>query len=128
MDFALRNKIGLTVVGPENPLADGIVNEFQKKKLKIFGPSKEAAQLESSKIFSKEFMRKYHIPTAPFMVFTTAAEAIGFCKSAEFPLVIKADGLAAGKGVFVVKTIDDAVKVIEDVMIKNIAWQDENKA
>lgn len=119
-DFALRNKIGLTIVGPEVPLANGIVNEFQKKRLKIFGPSKEASQIESSKVFSKEFMRKYHIPTSPFRVFSTAAEAIGFCNSAQFPLVIKADGLAAGKGVFVVKEIQAAKKAIEDIMIKNI--------
>lgn len=120
VDFALRNKIGLTIVGPEVPLANGIVNEFQKKRLKIFGPSKEASQIESSKVFSKEFMRKYHIPTSPFRVFSTAAEAIGFCNSAQFPLVIKADGLAAGKGVFVVKEIQAAKKAIEDIMIKNI--------
>ena len=120
IDFAQRNKINLTVVGPEAPLAAGIVDAFQKKKLKIFGPTQKAAQLESSKIFSKEFMRKYHIPTAPFKVFTTAAEAMGFCKSAEFPLVIKADGLAAGKGVFICKTQEDADKAIKDIMIDNI--------
>ena len=119
-DFAIRNKIGLTIVGPEVPLAMGIVDEFQKKKLKIFGPTKEAAQLESSKMFSKEFMKKYHIPTAPFKVFTTSAEAIGFCKSAQFPLVIKADGLAAGKGVYVVKDIKAATKAIQEIMIDNI--------
>lgn len=120
IDFAQRNKITLTVVGPEAPLANGIVDAFQRKKLNIFGPTQSAAQLESSKIFSKEFMRKYHIPTAPFKVFTTAAEAMGFCKSAEFPLVIKADGLAAGKGVFICKTPEDADQAIKDIMIDNI--------
>lgn len=116
-DFAAKTKIGLTVVGPEAPLADGIVDEFQKRKLKIFGPSKDAAQLESSKVFSKEFMRKYHIPTAPFKFFDSPAEAIGFCKSAEFPLVIKADGLAAGKGVVIAKDLDHATQTIEDIML-----------
>lgn len=120
IDFALRNKIGLTVVGPEVPLANGIVNDFQKKKLKIFGPTKNAAQLESSKVFSKEFMRKYHIPTAPFKTFKTFAEGVGFCKSAQFPLVIKADGLAAGKGVIIVKNIEEATKALDDIMMSKI--------
>ncbi len=120
VDFALRNKIGLTVVGPEVPLAKGIVNDFQRKKLKIFGPTKDAAQLESSKVFSKEFMRKHHIPTAPFKTFKIYAEAIGFCNSAQFPLVIKADGLAAGKGVIIVKNIEEATKALEDIMLTKV--------
>ncbi len=119
-DFAARNKIHLTVVGPEASLAAGIVDEFQKRKLKIFGPDRKAAQLESSKVFSKEFMRKYHIPTAPFRTFTTAAEAMGFCRALEFPAVIKADGLAAGKGVVVVKDVSQAEMVIEDMMLKKV--------
>jgi len=118
-DFASRNKINLTVVGPEQPLAMGIVDEFQKRKLKIFGPEKKAAQLESSKVFAKQFMKKNHIPTAPFKVFNSHAEAIGFCKSVEFPIVIKADGLAAGKGVVIVKSYEEACSVIESIMIKN---------
>src|SRR5574341_1161112 len=101
--LVFKNKIDLTVVGPELPLAAGIVDEFNKHRLKIFGPNKIAAQLESSKIFAKEFMRKYHIPTAPFKSFSSSGAAIGFCKSAKYPLVIKGDGLAAGKGVFIVK-------------------------
>lgn len=120
VDFALRNKIGLTIVGPEVPLAKGIVNDFQRKKLKIFGPTKAAAQLESSKVFSKEFMRKHHIPTAPFKTFKIYAEAIGFCNSAQFPLVIKADGLAAGKGVIIVKDIEEATKALEDIMLSKV--------
>ncbi len=119
-DFASRNKIGLTVVGPEAPLAKGIVDEFQRKKLKIFGPEKKAAQLESSKVFSKEFMRRHHIPTASFKVFSTAAEAIGFCNSVQFPVVIKADGLAAGKGAIIVKDINQATTIIEDIMLKKV--------
>lgn len=117
-DFAARNKIHLTVVGPEQPLANGIVDEFQKRRLKIFGPDRKAAQLESSKLFAKEFMRKYHIPTAPFQSFTTGAEAMGFCKTVEFPVVVKADGLAAGKGVIVAGDFDQAVAAIEEIMIK----------
>jgi phosphoribosylamine--glycine ligase len=117
-DFAQRNKINLTVVGPEVSLAAGLADEFQKRKLKIFGPTKDAALLESSKVFAKEFMRKYHIPTAPFRAFSSAAEAIGFCKTVQFPAVIKADGLAAGKGVVIVKDLPQATHVIEDIMLK----------
>jgi len=120
IDFASKNKIGLTVIGPEAPLAMGIVDEFQKRKLKIFGPNKKAAQIESSKVFAKEFMRKYHIPTAAFKAFSTPAEAIGFCKSVEFPVVIKADGLAAGKGVLVVRNTKEATRVIENIMVKRL--------
>lgn len=116
VDFAARNKINLTVVGPENALAAGIVDAFQKKKLKIFGPARDAARLETSKVFAKEFMRKYHVPTAPFKVFKSAAEAIGFCKSVEFPVVVKADGLAAGKGVIVCRTMAEAEAAIDTII------------
>ncbi|HOP06870.1 MAG TPA: phosphoribosylamine--glycine ligase [candidate division Zixibacteria bacterium] len=118
VDFASRNKINLTVVGPEAPLTKGIVDEFQKRKLRIFGPNKKAAELEGSKVFAKEFMRKYHIPTAPFKVFDNPAEAIGFCKSVEFPVVIKADGLAAGKGAVIVKNMKQAESTIDDIMVQ----------
>lgn len=119
LDFALRNKIGLTVVGPEQPLAAGIVDEFQRRKLRIFGPEKKAAQLEASKVFAKQFMQKYHIPTAPFCAFDSAAEAMGFCKTLAYPAVIKADGLAAGKGVVVVHSLDEANQTIEAIMLNN---------
>ncbi len=119
-DFASRNKIGLTVVGPEQPLAAGIADHFQKRRLKIFGPGKKAAQLESSKVFAKKFMRKYHIPTAAFKTFSNAAEAIGFCKSLEFPAVIKADGLAAGKGAVVVRDLEQATATVEKMMLKRV--------
>jgi phosphoribosylamine--glycine ligase len=115
-EFAHRNNIDLTVVGPEAPLAAGIVDEFARQRLKIFGPNKNAAQLESSKIFAKEFMRKNRIPTASFRSFSSSGAAIGFCKSAEFPLVIKADGLASGKGVFVVRDFEEASDTISQVM------------
>ncbi len=115
-DLAYKNRIDLTVVGPEVPLSMGIVNEFEKRKLRIFGPTKEAAEIESSKAFAKEFMRKYHIPTAPFQVFSDAAEAISFVKTAPLPIVIKADGLAAGKGAIVAQTLEEAIETIENIM------------
>ena len=118
IEFVQRNKIDLTVVGPEQPLANGIVDDFRRRKLRIFGPERKAAQLESSKVFAKEFLKKYHIPTAPFCIFQTSAEAIGFCKSAEFPLVIKADGLASGKGVIVANDIKEATAAIEMMMVQ----------
>ncbi|UCC43281.1 MAG: phosphoribosylamine--glycine ligase [Candidatus Zixiibacteriota bacterium] len=119
-DFAHRNRINLTVVGPEQPLAMGIADEFHRRKLKVFGPDRKGAQLESSKVFSKQFMAKYHIPTAPFRVFESASEAIGFCKTLEYPAVIKADGLAAGKGVIVVKSLEEAEHAIEKIMVDKI--------
>lgn len=126
-EFAQRNNIGLTVVGPEAPLAAGIADEFQRRKLRIFGPEKKAAQLESSKIFTKLFLQKYHIPTAPFRVFDSAVEATGFCKSLAFPAVIKADGLAAGKGVVIVKSLEEAYRTIEDIMLKNVFGKAGNR-
>jgi len=107
-EFAFSNKINLTVVGPEQPLSMGIADEFRRRKLRIFAPEKKAAQLESSKVFAKEFMQKYHIPTAAFKVFSNLTEALGFCKGIEYPVVIKVDGLAAGKGVMIVRNYDEA--------------------
>ncbi|MFQ5499376.1 MAG: phosphoribosylamine--glycine ligase [Candidatus Zixiibacteriota bacterium] len=117
-DFAARNKIGLTVVGPEAPLVQGIADEFRRRRLKLFGPNRMGAQIESSKVFCKEFLRKYHIPTASFRVFGIAAEAIGFCKTVKYPVVVKADGLAAGKGVIIARTFEQAATAIEQLMIK----------
>jgi phosphoribosylamine---glycine ligase len=119
-DFVYKNHIDMTVVGPEVPLDKGIANEFKKRKLRIFGPTKEAAEIESSKSFAKEFMRKYHIPTAPFQVFNIAAEAISFVKTAPLPIVIKADGLAAGKGAIIAHTLDEAIDTIENIMNRKI--------
>jgi phosphoribosylamine--glycine ligase len=120
VDFATRNKIHLTIIGPEQPLALGIADEFRRRKLRIFGPVKKAAQLESSKVFTKKFLQRYHIPTAPFKVFETSAEAIGFCKTVEYPVVVKADGLAAGKGVIIVKDLQQATEAINLIMEKKI--------
>ena len=119
-NFAERHDIDLTVVGPELPLTMGIVDEFQKRGLRIFGPSKSAAEIEGSKAFAKEFMRKHHIPTAPFQIFTEASEAISFIKSSAMPIVIKASGLAAGKGSVVVRDHQEAADTVEKIMVKKI--------
>ncbi|AEH50556.1 phosphoribosylamine--glycine ligase [Pseudothermotoga thermarum] len=119
-DFAQQSKIDFTVVGPEAFLAQGIVDEFSKRGLKIFGPNKKAAQLESSKVFAKQFMLKYGIPTADFAVFDDPNEATRFVEKKDEPLVIKADGLAAGKGTFVAKTKQEALNAIDLLMRKKI--------
>ena len=105
-DFATDNVIHLTVVGPEAPLAGGIVDIFRARGLKIFGPTKAAAQLESSKDFAKRFMARHNIPTAGFETFTDPAAAHDYVTRRGAPIVIKADGLAAGKGVVVAMTLD----------------------
>ena len=116
-DFAQQEKIDLTVVGPELPLTMGIVDEFEKKGLKIFGPDQNAAQLEGGKIFAKQFMERHKIPTAKFKVVESPDQAVKIFNSGEFgfPLVVKADGLAAGKGVLICKNLkmaEDAVRLI----------------
>ena len=116
VDFAQKEKIDLTVVGPELPLSQGIVNEFNKQGLRIFGPSKEAAEIESSKVFSKYLMKKYNIPTANYEVFQNSKKALDYIKKQTFPLVIKADGLAAGKGVFIVKNLLQARSALNALM------------
>jgi phosphoribosylamine--glycine ligase len=114
--FAKQNSIDLTVVGPDDPLAAGIVDEFEGEGLRIFGPSKGAARLESSKIFAKQLMQQHGIPTATAATFDNADAAREFCQRAQFPLVIKADGLALGKGVIVVNTVEEAVETIDAMM------------
>src|SRR5262249_25159841 len=99
--FAKKENIGLTVVGPEEPLANGIVDVFQKAGLRIFGPSKEAAQIEASKVFAKKLMRDADVPTAEFRVFDHPDPARTYIQTREYPVVVKADGLAGGKGVIV---------------------------
>jgi len=116
INFAQKEKIDLTVVGPELPLSRGIVNEFNKQGLRIFGPSKEAAEIESSKVFSKYLMKKYNIPTANYEVFQNSEKALDYVKKETFPLVIKADGLAAGKGVFIVETLVQAIDALDVLM------------
>ncbi|WP_373651359.1 MULTISPECIES: phosphoribosylamine--glycine ligase [unclassified Schlesneria] len=118
--FAQKEKIDLTVVGPEGPLVAGIVDDFQKAGLRIFGPSRKAAELEGSKKFAKEIMRKANVPTADFRVFTNAAEAISYIEEREEgeKFVIKADGLAAGKGVTVCSNNDEARAAIKRMLIQ----------
>ncbi|MDD5568464.1 MAG: phosphoribosylamine--glycine ligase [Candidatus Omnitrophica bacterium] len=127
LDFARKERIDFTVVGPEAALSLGIVDEFQKAGLKIFGPNKEAATLEASKVFSKELMAKYKVPTAEFKVFDNPDEAKEYIEKIGAPCVVKADGLAAGKGVVVAKTIDEARKAVEAMMRDKVFGAAGNK-
>ncbi|MEX1995817.1 MAG: phosphoribosylamine--glycine ligase [Nitrosopumilaceae archaeon] len=115
--FASDNNC-LTVVGPEAPLSMGIVDEFVKKRLRIFGPTKKAAQLESSKIWAKNFMKRNDILTARFEVFNDAKKAREYARSADFPLVVKADGLAAGKGVMVCNNSEETIRAIDKMLVE----------
>ena len=117
--WAQAEKIGLTVVGPEAPLAAGVVDEFRAHGMRIFGPSKAAAQLESSKAFSKAFMRRHGIPTADYDTFTDPAAAHAFVDRLGAPIVIKADGLAAGKGVVVAMTLQEAHDAVDFMLVDN---------
>ncbi len=114
--FALERKIGLTVVGPELPLTLGIVDEFELNGLKIFGPTSAAAQLEASKAFAKELLRQNNVPTAYFGVFTDPDEASTYVREVGAPIVVKADGLAAGKGVVICKREAEAIEAIDEIM------------
>ena len=114
-NFVINNKIDFLVVGPEKPLVEGIVNYFQKNNIKIFGPEKLASQLEGSKIFTKKLCKKYNIPTAKFGIFQKIKEANLFLKNSKFPLVVKADGLAAGKGVYICEDIKESIKAVEEI-------------
>jgi phosphoribosylamine---glycine ligase len=118
-DFAEKEQVALTVVGPEAPLAAGIVNLFRQRGLKIFGPTKEAAQLESSKDFAKSFMKRNGIPTADYETFSDAAAAHAYLDMKGAPIVIKADGLAAGKGVVVAATLDEAHAAVDMMLADN---------
>ena len=115
--FALQNKIDLTVVGPEIALAAGIVNEFNKAGLKIFGPTKEAAQIETSKAYAKALMKKYHIPAAGYEVFSDYNQAIDYVRGHTLPIVLKYDGLAAGKGVVIATRLEEAEATLKDMLI-----------
>jgi phosphoribosylamine--glycine ligase len=116
-NFAQKNNC-FTVVGPEDPLAAGIVDKFTSMNLKIFGPSQKAAQLESSKIWAKDFMKRNDIPTARFEIFDDARKAMSYVKSLDYDVVVKADGLAAGKGVIVCNSNDDAISAIDTILVK----------
>lgn len=118
-DFALQEKIGLTVVGPEDPLTKGVADLFAEKKLKVFGPSSRAAVIEGSKVFTREFLERIGIPQPRFRIFGDAHEAMAFIKGEgeSFPLVIKADGLAAGKGVIIANDKDEALDAVNSIMV-----------
>ncbi len=127
LKFADKNQIDLTVVGPEAPLAMGIVNTFQSQGLKIFGPSRKAAELESSKSFAKYLMDKYHIPTAAYKTFDHYDKARKYLESSSIPIVIKADGLAAGKGAIVCFSQEEAQESLQKMMVKRIFGKAGNK-
>jgi len=114
-EFVIKNKIDLLIVGPEKPLVDGIVDFFQDLNIKIFGPDKISAQLEGSKIFTKKLCEKYKIPTAKFGIFKKIEEANLFLEKSNFPLVVKADGLAAGKGVYICENIKTAKYAVNEI-------------
>ena len=119
IEFAEQNTIDLTIVGPEAPLVAGIVDQFQQRHLRCFGPSAAAAQLEGSKSFCKDFLQRHHIPTAAYRVFNDEAEAAHYIQTLPRPPVIKADGLAAGKGVVVAQSHDEAIEAVHQMLAGN---------
>ena len=125
-NFAKKNDC-FTVVGPEDPLAAGIVDKFNSLNLKIFGPTKKAAQLESSKIWAKDFMKRNNIPTAPFEIFDDAQKAQNYVESLDYDVVVKADGLAAGKGVIVCSSKDEAISAIDTILTKKTFGEAGNR-
>ncbi|MEQ1965379.1 phosphoribosylamine--glycine ligase [Xenorhabdus khoisanae] len=118
--FARRHHIDLTIVGPEAPLVIGVVDAFQQARLTIFGPTKAAAQLEGSKAFTKDFLHRHHIPTAAYQNFTEVEPALAYLEKMGTPIVIKADGLAAGKGVVVAMTMEEAQSAVKDMLAGNV--------
>lgn len=118
-DFAEQNEVGLTIVGPEAPLVDGVVDYFAERGLRCFGPSKGAAQLEGSKAFTKDFLARHNIPTAEYQNFTEVEPALEYLREKGAPIVVKADGLAAGKGVIVAETLEQAEDAVKDMLSGN---------
>jgi phosphoribosylamine--glycine ligase len=127
LEFALKEKIDLTVVGPEDPLTQGIVDLFESKGLFIFGANRKAAEIERSKAFAKEMMKKYHIPTAFYEIFDNPKEAVKYIRKQGPPIVVKADGLAAGKGVIICKTVEEAIQSVEKIMVEKIFGEAGNQ-
>ncbi len=114
-NFIIQNNLDFVLIGPEKPLVDGIVDYLEKFKIKVFGPNKIASKLEGSKIFTKNLCKKYKIPTAKFEIFLNTKSALSFLKNCNFPVVIKADGLAAGKGVYISENFTDASKAVNEI-------------
>ena len=127
LEFALREEMDLTVVGPEEPLTKGIVDLFESKGLLIFGSNQRAAKIEGSKAFAKEMMKKYCIPTASYEVFEDYKEAMAYIRRHGAPIVVKADGLAAGKGVMICKTVEEAIQSVERIMLEKIFGEAGNR-
>ncbi len=113
--FIEKFKIDLVIVGPERPLVDGIVDFLKQKKIKVFGPNKKVSQLEGSKIFTKKICEKYEIPTAKFGIFNSKSKAIDFIKKSKMPIVVKADGLAAGKGVYICENLESSKRAVDEI-------------
>ena len=114
-EFIIENKIDIVIVGPEKPLVNGITDFLNKKKIKVFGPSMKASQLEGSKIFTKKMCEKYNIPTAKFGIFKNNNEAKKFLENCKYPIVVKADGLAAGKGVYICNNKNESFSAIKEI-------------
>jgi phosphoribosylamine--glycine ligase len=127
LEFSLKEEIDLTVVGPEEPLTKGIVDLFTSKGLSIFGPSQKAAEIEGSKAFAKEVMEKYRIPTASYGVFNNRREAVEYIRKQVFPMVVKADGLASGKGVIICKTKEEAIQSVDQIMVEKFFGEAGNR-
>ncbi|MDF2959205.1 MAG: phosphoribosylamine--glycine ligase [Paenibacillus sp.] len=125
--FALDNAIDLVVIGPDDPLSEGIVDHLEAKKIPVFGPRKNAAILEASKVFSKDLFKKYNIPTAAYESFESYDEALDYLHKQQIPIVIKADGLAAGKGVVVAQSMEEAEKALHDIMVTKIFGDSGNR-
>lgn len=120
IQFAIDNAVDLVVVGPDDPLADGIVDAFEERNIPIFGPRKNAAAIESSKIFMKDLLKAYNIPTAKYESFTNYESALAYLRQQSAPIVVKADGLAAGKGVTVAFSIEEAEKALHEMMVDKV--------
>ena len=120
LKIAKEEKIDFTMVGSEELLVKGIVDAFEKENLKIFGPNKQAAMLEGSKAFSKDFMKKYGVKTAKYENFKNAEEAFAYIEKQDYPLVVKASGLAAGKGVIICQNLEEAKKAVQEIMVDKV--------
>jgi phosphoribosylamine---glycine ligase len=127
LEFAIKEKIDLTVVGPEDPLTQGIVDLFESMGLFIFGANRKAAEIEGSKAYAKEVMKKYYIPTAFFEIFDNRNEAVQYIRRQGAPIVVKADGLAAGKGVMVCNTVEEAIQSVDKIMVEKIFGEAGNR-
>ncbi|MFB6365991.1 phosphoribosylamine--glycine ligase [Paenibacillus elgii] len=125
--FAMNHTIDLVVIGPDDPLSEGIVDHLEAKGLTVFGPRQNAAIIEGSKVFTKQLLRKYNIPTAAYESFEQYEDAVAYLRRQQAPIVIKADGLAAGKGVVVAQTLDEAEKALHDIMVAKVFGESGNQ-